>query len=527
MTRKYTWENEHKLVGDFADYFNLTYIGSGTNHISISPIDGWENLPGEEISFSNISKKYQVYDDGSRVLYSKNEYTYYMTKTDDTDNGISGWALDTSKGVHGGWDSTSHAVVNLKTDIYYNVGEARVALGEASVALNEDGADLYWLSFSLLNGVPDASKFEFTAITEAGREFASKLEFVRTSNRVSLKDGESVERIPHDFTITIHYDGDYVGVFTIAGEAEPETIHGDSSDNTIIGNSGNDHIYGNEGHDTIFGRGGVDHVSGNIGNDQIHGGRGDDVIYGNGGDDTIRGGRGNDVIYGNGDNDQLHGDSGDDVIYGGKGNDYISDSSGNNRLYGGGGNDVIIGSQDNDYIEGNDGDDTLYGGRGNDKLYGGIGIDTLNGNAGVDELYGGEGNDILNGGADNDVLDGGDGIDKLYGGAGNDIFVLSLTDTDKDVVHDFDIDHDEIRIDVQTPNIKGLIDQAATNDKLLDALRTANINFVTDPENADNMMIYNTQGTAIESDDVITMVLLGFDNDDLAALSSDNFDVII
>ncbi len=394
--RKYTWENEYELVGESAHFFNVTYIGSGTNHISILPIGGWENFPGEEISFSYISRQYKEYGDGSRELISKVEYTYHYAKTDDTDNGKSGWVLDRSKGTNGnGYSATIHAIVKMSTD-------------EASVALNEDGADLDWLFFSVSGEVLDASKFAFTAKTEAGREFASKLEFVHTTSgyshyfKIKLKDGESVEKIPHEFTITVHNDGDYVGVFTMGGDAG-KRIHGDSSDNIIRANSSNDKIYGHDGDDTIYAR------------------AGDDTIYGGDGDDRIDGGRGNDVIYGNGGNDVINGEWGDNVIYGGDGNDriHVEGTSGNNRLYGGDGNDRITGGTGDDYIEGGDGDEYSK-----------------------DDLY----RYYLSGGDGKDILYGGNGHDSLYGGKDSDVFVLDLDNTGKDIVWDFKQGEDKIRI---------------------------------------------------------------------------------
>ncbi len=395
-----TTEREYVLVGEFAHFFN---VASGK--LKITPIGGWENLPEEVTSFSYIGRIYEVYDDGSRVLTHKDEGTRYITKTDDTTS-VSywwgetshGWALDTSKG-NSEKDYTYHAVVNIRnSDSYGN-------MAEASVALNEDGADLDWLSLSVEagDGVLDPSKFTFTAITEAGREFASKLEFFVTrsgqivSNGIKLKDGESVEKIPHEFTITVHNDGEYVGVFTVGGDAG-KRIHGDSSDNIIRGNSSNDKIYGYDGDDTIYGR------------------AGDDTIYGGDGVDTINGGRGNDVIYGNGGNDRINGSYGDDVIYGGDGNDRIivNLTSGNNRLYGGDGSDYLRGGGGNDYLEGGDGDDILSGRNGKDILYGGNGDDRLFG-------------------------------DKL-GGRHSDIFVLDLDDTGKDTVRDFKQGEDKIRI---------------------------------------------------------------------------------
>ncbi len=400
MASNYTRENEYDLVGEFAQYFNIQYAGFGDDLsvYRVEPIDGWENLPGEVTSYTYTTKRYKVYDDGSRVLYEKSEHTAYLKKTDDTTSvstsrwggeATHGWVIDKSKGDNGS-DHTRLAIVNIRnSDLYDN-------MAEASVALNEDGAKLEWLSLSVSGGVLDASKFAFTAITEAGREFASKLEFVQTIwglEKIKLKDGEAVEKIPHEFTITVHNDGEYVGVFTVGGDAG-KRIHGDSSDNIIRGNSSNDKIYGYDGDDTIYGR------------------AGDDTIYGGDGVDTINGGRGNDVIYGNGGNDRINGSYGDNVIYGGDGDDdiIVGLTPGNNRLYGGDGIDNITGGTGNDYLEGGDGNDALYANGGKDILY------------------------------------GGNGDDRLYGDGQSDIFVLDLDNTGKDTVGDFKQGEDKIRI---------------------------------------------------------------------------------
>ncbi len=206
------------------------------------------------------------------------------------------------------------------------------------------------------------------------------------------------------------------------------------------------------------------------------------------------------------------GDNGDDTLIGGSGDDILEGLEGEDKLYGGAGNDELRGGEGN-YI------DKLYGGEGNDELYGG---------GGNDELYGGEDDDTLKGRSGDDILSGGDGNDELYGGGGKDIFVLSLTNTGKDTVHDFKVNRDKIHINIDEVGNKDFIDEAGTNEDLLEALKVnANIRFDADEANPNNMLIFNTKGTTTEHDDNIAMVLLNFEQADLDALSSDNFDVII
>ncbi len=144
----------------------------------------------------------------------------------------------------------------------------------------------------------------------------------------------------------------------------------------------------------------------------------------------------------------------------------------------------VQGDRAGDYImDGQFGDDLLKGNEGNDLLNGGFsgdggifsdpetgkrsltdgqltyqddGFDTLQGGRGDDTLFGGSGNDILDGGGfdfnSTDPLTGralvltNDGTDTLNGGLGNDTFVFNTLSTGIDVIEDFTVRVDKIRI---------------------------------------------------------------------------------
>ncbi|MBE9180141.1 hypothetical protein IQ268_16355 [Oculatella sp. LEGE 06141] len=93
---------------------------------------------------------------------------------------------------------------------------------------------------------------------------------------------------------------------------------------------------------------------------------------------------------------------------------------------------------------------------------------------GFDILQGGKGDDLLNGGSGNDVLDGGgfnydsnlnvtgvivdDGTDILIGGSGNDTFVFNTPETGIDVIRDFTVLVDKIRINQANFGATGISD---------------------------------------------------------------------
>ena len=74
------------------------------------------------------------------------------------------------------------------------------------------------------------------------------------------------------------------------------------------------------------------------------------------------------------------------------------------------------------------------------------GHDTLLGGEGNDALFGGSGNDLLLGGEGNDVLMGDAGDDTLVGGAGSDHFYAEFGDDGRDVIKDFVLGEDLIKL---------------------------------------------------------------------------------
>lgn len=72
-----------------------------------------------------------------------------------------------------------------------------------------------------------------------------------------------------------------------------------------------------------------------------------------------------------------------------------------------------------------------------DKLYGGLGND---------KLYGGRGNDLLSGGWGDDLLIGGSGNNTLCGGLGRDTFGFGFDSTGKDVIKDFCVSVDKLKL---------------------------------------------------------------------------------
>lgn len=111
----------------------------------------------------------------------------------------------------------------------------------------------------------------------------------------------------------------------------------------------------------------------------------------------------------------------------------------------------------NDRIIGGSGNDTATGGTGQDKVMHGAGDDVGHGDAGRDFLHGGHDKDLLDGGAGTDKLVGGSGADTLQGGVGNDHLwggnwwhdgdadtFVTQTGGGRDMIHDFEVDHDVI-----------------------------------------------------------------------------------
>jgi len=129
----------------------------------------------------------------------------------------------------------------------------------------------------------------------------------------------------------------------------------------------------------------------------------------------------------------FQGDDGSFSLSGQYGDDYLEGNRGNDLLYGGFSN-VIIPTYSKFTYE-DDGTDILRGGEGNDKLYGGTGDDILDGGGLIKDANQNVTGAIVN-----------DGMDTLEGGSGADFFVFNTTSTGIDVIVDFEVLIDKIRI---------------------------------------------------------------------------------
>jgi hypothetical protein len=108
-----------------------------------------------------------------------------------------------------------------------------------------------------------------------------------------------------------------VGISSVVGSANSDTIVTAATSTTVDGGAGNDAITGGAGNDNITAGTGNDTVDGAAGNDLINGGAGNDSITSGAGNDTVLGGEGNDTII-FGDNlttgDSIDGGDGTDTV---------------------------------------------------------------------------------------------------------------------------------------------------------------------------------------------------------------------
>ncbi len=204
----------------------------------------------------------------------------------------------------------------------------------------------------------------------------------------------------------------------------------------INGDAGNDRIIGNSQAEVLNGGSGIDNIYGGVGNDSIDGGSEADNLYGGAGDDLFLmlgiQGQGDRFYGGSGTDTIRHSNTGQPIflsnagpanfvsveVFDGIGSS-MNGTAGNNRLdfssiatainltgiFGGDGNDTLIAFGSTAIA--------LSGDAGNDRIVGNALSEVLNGDSGFDTLLGGAGNDTLDGGADADVIFGGDGNDLI------------------------------------------------------------------------------------------------------------------
>lgn len=236
-----------------------------------------------------------------------------------------------------------------------------------------------------------------------------------------------------------------------------ETIRGGGGDDIITGGSHLYQAYGGDGNDMLVAGDRNTTLYGERGNDHLEGGPGSDYLYGGIGNDHMDGGAGNDTfVFGNGSEelDTLADIAGDNTldfrlvtagvsvdlskasnlaVHDGRRVDHLL-LDGNGRfktVYGGRGNDVLKAATS---------EVSLYGEGGHDRLEGGAADDSLYGGEGSDLLYGYSGNDTLDAGPGNDNLDGGGGSDRLIGNSGDDTYVLTSTESKKEIDEIVEVD---------------------------------------------------------------------------------------
>ncbi|QYK42909.1 MAG: hypothetical protein KF887_07375 [Paracoccaceae bacterium] len=299
----------------------------------------------------------------------------------------------------------------------------------------------------------------------------------------------------------------YISIENIIGSAKNDRLTGDGLANMISAGKGRDTLEGGGGTDTLFGGEGNDLfiTTGESIDAESYGGDGDDTfvfsnafysgnIFGGAGTDhvdvsayvgfTIA----VDLAAGTYDDGFLRAMVDIENVTGGTGNDTLGGSAANNRLIGGAGDDLLSGEAGNDTLDGGAGFDTMLGGAGNDlyivnslsdrvfetttttSTVDAGGIDTIqssvsfNLNATVGTQYverltltgtqniNATGNDLANvliGNARSNTINGGLGSDTMTGGAGADTFVFDTAPsaTNRDVITDFSVVDDTIRLD--------------------------------------------------------------------------------
>ncbi|MEO0522726.1 MAG: hypothetical protein AAF088_07390 [Pseudomonadota bacterium] len=108
---------------------------------------------------------------------------------------------------------------------------------------------------------------------------------------------------------------------------------------------------------------------------------------------------------------------------------------------------AIVGTDGRDNIRATRNDDTILGEAGNDNIRANKGDDTVFGGEGNDRLNGQRGDDVLDGGAGDDMLIGDHGSDIMTGGDGADTFFVKARQSGTDVITDFEVGTDFLKID--------------------------------------------------------------------------------
>ncbi|HYX16553.1 MAG TPA: hypothetical protein VE944_19740 [Nostoc sp.] len=100
-------------------------------------------------------------------------------------------------------------------------------------------------------------------------------------------------------------------------------------------------------------------------------------------------------------------------------------------------------------------------------IHGTSGSNNLVGTSVNDQIYGYAGNDTLKGELGNDYLEGGSGNDSLIGGSGRDTFVLDCSGGGIDIIRDFSVNGDILKINTPVISSTSAISQGSTGDDTL------------------------------------------------------------
>ncbi|MGV6812132.1 MAG: calcium-binding protein [Brevirhabdus sp.] len=443
-------------VGDFDGDGNLWTFHSSLNRVTMIDVDNLDEN-GDPVSIDyNLPNDFfegRAYD----IAYNAEEGVFYAVESPGK-NGEPGQVhrIDLSDVPNGGEPRIESVEISATLfDDQMVEGMAKGAYG--AVFFDGDGNLYFGLNRGDhdLDGSTEATGGIYKVNVDWG-EGTAYAEFMAEAQATGSNDGAVDPRAPDAFN---------------APQTDATILIRDVS---LVGQSGgNDDLRGGDGQDTLFGEAGDDELYGGDGDDQMSGGIGNDKLVGGEGADVMDGDTGNDKLIGGVGDDTVAGGSGDDVVIGGTGNDVMDGDTGNDKLLGGTGNDVMDGGTGSDKLQGGTGNDVMDGDTGADKLLGGAGNDTASGGSGDDYVNGGKGDDRLDGGSGSDKLVGGTGSDTISGGAGDDhmwggawkgdnaadTFVVGA-DGGKDMIHDFEIDHDMIDLSaygVSFEDVQGLM----------------------------------------------------------------------
>ncbi|MEL6515944.1 MAG: G8 domain-containing protein [Pseudomonadota bacterium] len=108
---------------------------------------------------------------------------------------------------------------------------------------------------------------------------------------------------------------------------------------------------------------------------------------------------------------------------------------------------AIVGTDGDDRLFTNGDDNVILGEGGNDHLRAGNNADYMDGGDGDDRMNGRRGDDVMYGGEGDDYLIGHQGSDTMTGGEGADTFDISSKQKGTDVITDFEVGVDTLRLD--------------------------------------------------------------------------------